>query len=793
MFPHAAVARSCRAGLLKASAQFLRGSNQVWTECLQREQEENGTVGSVCNSFDYYDAFSKVYDDFEKLRTDSCPWDDSTTTGSEAATIYDFGSTDFSCNASIHGACDFEYYADWTRGILLPAAGWIGTCAQCQGESQGWILSSLFYRNFVNQPPDGGVARCQQVLASASNKYLQKRSKAIEKCLRQSVDGPLVSECRASPGSSLSTLLDKYRTSFVKKVCGACGGPDGSCDGLAGGVAGSGGSDDIAAGEIGMPATCIGVESPVTGRCYRTVASVSDLVSCASCVTESMVDCGMQIAAPWAGPLDAACGGDGSARVLYAEDFDGLPQDAWPSPWVAAAEPALADTGEDAARLEPRLAHPSEARMYAANIGRDVDVRIHFRVTDAETQGWRLSLRDDGAGNAYRVQLRKEGGVPVLRLQRVLGGVVTDLASFAGIELQLWNDAHEWARFRISTEHGAARLQASSFMPGNYEPDSWQVDALDSSAGLQVTDGIAFESFSSLTPDNGAEAGIVYLEDIAVQSARNPLDRLGPAEVVASGFVAADGPLWRDTTQTLLLTDHANDAVYEFDPIAQTISSLALGLNGAAGLALDPDGRLLAAEYGARDLVRAEADGTTTVLADRYQDLRLNSPHDVATDGAGHVYFSDPSFGVADADREQFFNQVYRLEVDGTLERIDSFRSPEQPVGIELTRGGTHLFVADPANALLRRYHIEEPLFSYLERGYAGYSGASGICSDPASGTLFVGMPDGLVAISWQAVKWATVALPEPVTNCAVAGDGLQRTLYVTTASSLYRMAYPEP
>src|ERR687883_541453 len=57
---------------------------------------------------------------------------------------------------------------------------------------------------------------------------------------------------------------------------------------------------------------------------------------------------------------------------------------------------------------------------------------------------------------------------------------------------------------------------------------------------------------------------------------------------------------------------------------------------GSNGLTFDPQGRLVICQHGNRRVLRIEPHGNTTVLADRYQGKRLNSPNDLVyrSDGA---------------------------------------------------------------------------------------------------------------------------------------------------------------
>ena len=50
-------------------------------------------------------------------------------------------------------------------------------------------------------------------------------------------------------------------------------------------------------------------------------------------------------------------------------------------------------------------------------------------------------------------------------------------------------------------------------------------------------------------------------------------------------------------------------------------------------------------------MTRTEFDGKRTVLADRYDGKRFNSPNDVVVKSDGSIWFTDPSYGI-DSDYE---------------------------------------------------------------------------------------------------------------------------------------------
>src|SRR5437660_1193957 len=66
---------------------------------------------------------------------------------------------------------------------------------------------------------------------------------------------------------------------------------------------------------------------------------------------------------------------------------------------------------------------------------------------------------------------------------------------------------------------------------------------------------------------------------------------------------------------------------------------------GSNGLLFDRQGRLLVCDSAGRRVVRIDRDGAVTVLTDRYQGKRYNTPNDLTLDSQNRIYFSDPRYG----------------------------------------------------------------------------------------------------------------------------------------------------
>ena len=84
-------------------------------------------------------------------------------------------------------------------------------------------------------------------------------------------------------------------------------------------------------------------------------------------------------------------------------------------------------------------------------------------------------------------------------------------------------------------------------------------------------------------------------------------------------------------------------------------------------------------EHGNRQISRIESDGSVTVLADRYEGKRLNSPNDAVFHSSGSLYFTDPPYGLSeqddDPDKELNFNGIFRLKVNGEVELLSALKT----------------------------------------------------------------------------------------------------------------------
>jgi gluconolactonase len=138
-------------------------------------------------------------------------------------------------------------------------------------------------------------------------------------------------------------------------------------------------------------------------------------------------------------------------------------------------------------------------------------------------------------------------------------------------------------------------------------------------------------------------------------------------ERLATGCRWSEGPVWFGDGRYLLWSDIPNDRIMRWDEASGATSVFRAGSRHANGNTRDRQGRLLTCEHGGRQVTRTEYDGRITVIADRYQGKRLNSPNDIVVKSDDSIWFTDPPFGIlgeyeGTAAEQELPTQVYRVD-----------------------------------------------------------------------------------------------------------------------------------
>ncbi len=281
-------------------------------------------------------------------------------------------------------------------------------------------------------------------------------------------------------------------------------------------------------------------------------------------------------------------------------------------------------------------------------------------------------------------------------------------------------------------------------------------------------------------------------------------------EKIAGGFSFTEGPVWHPDGY-LLFSDPNTNSIYRYDPANHNVTIYMshsgytgadigeYGQPGSNGLAIDKEGRLIVDQHGNRRVVRYEKKGPLTVLADKIDGKRFNSPNDVVIKSDGSIYFTDPPYGLPG-----FFNDVRKdLDYSGVFMIRNGKVSVVSkdlggPNGLAFSPDEKYFYVS---NWDIRDIHHTKTLWRYevqadgtLKNGKIFFNwniteddeALDGIKVDK-EGNLFVSAPGGLWILSAEGKLLGKIVTPERPANMAW-GDADGKTLYLTAHTSLYKI-----
>jgi gluconolactonase len=277
-------------------------------------------------------------------------------------------------------------------------------------------------------------------------------------------------------------------------------------------------------------------------------------------------------------------------------------------------------------------------------------------------------------------------------------------------------------------------------------------------------------------------------------------------EKLAGGYAWTEGPVWDHQHGYLLFSDIPNNSVIKWEPgKGASLFLRPSGYNGSEpftghepgsnGLTFDSKGRLVLDQHGNRRIIRIEADGKQTVLVDRYQGKRFNSPNDLAYKSNGDLYFTDPAYGLPktldDPQKELPFQGVYKLTPDGKLTLLD--QDLKAPNGIAFSPDEKILYTNDTIEMKWWAYDVQPDgsvtnkrlLLDGNDLKKNGPGAPDGMKVD-AVGNIFSAGPGGILVISPTGKVLGRFSMGVPTSNCAWGDDGY--TLYITANTNLYRI-----
>jgi len=274
--------------------------------------------------------------------------------------------------------------------------------------------------------------------------------------------------------------------------------------------------------------------------------------------------------------------------------------------------------------------------------------------------------------------------------------------------------------------------------------------------------------------------------------------KLSAVERLATGLRWAEGPVWFGDGRYLLCSDIPNQRILKWEEETGVTSIYRKPSNFANGNTRDRQGRLVTCEHGGRRVTRTEHDGSLTVIADRHDGRRLNSPNDVVVASDGSIWFTDPAYGIDSdyeghrADSEIGACHVYRVEPDGRDCRVvaDDFVRPN---GLAFSPDETKLYVVDSAGGRTKGQPKHIRVFDVGENGKLTGGAEFADCTAgrfdgmrfDTDGRLWAATDDGVHCLDTDGTLIGKVKVPEICSN-VVFGGPKRNMLYITATNSLY-------
>ena len=275
---------------------------------------------------------------------------------------------------------------------------------------------------------------------------------------------------------------------------------------------------------------------------------------------------------------------------------------------------------------------------------------------------------------------------------------------------------------------------------------------------------------------------------------------LAAVERLYTGCRWAEGPVWFGDGRCVLWSDIPNNRILRWDEETGVTSVFRRPANNANGNTRDRAGRLVTCEHGARRVTRTEYDGSITVLADRFEGKRLNSPNDVVVRSDGSIWFTDPEFGIlgyyeGERAEPELSTNVYRI--DGATGAI-TLASDEiaRPNGLAFSPDERTCYIVEcgvlPRRLLAFDVSADGRTLSN-RRGFvdAGQGTPDGFRCD-VDGNLWCGWGmsdslDGVMVFNPGGEPIGRIALPERCANLCFGGRHRNR-LFMAASQSLYSL-----
>jgi gluconolactonase len=269
-------------------------------------------------------------------------------------------------------------------------------------------------------------------------------------------------------------------------------------------------------------------------------------------------------------------------------------------------------------------------------------------------------------------------------------------------------------------------------------------------------------------------------------------------EKLHTGMRWAEGPVYFADQRCLILSDIPSNRMLRWDEESGNVTIFRAPSNFSNGNTRDRQGRLITCEHRERRVTRTELSGEITVIADRYQGRRLNSPNDVVVKSDGSIWFTDPTYGISaeyeggKVESEIGSCNVYRVDpAAGAVSLVaDDFSRPN---GLAFSPDESILYIADSGfwpdpngPHHIRAFKVSDGGRLASSRIFADVSPGipDGFRVD-TDGNVWTSAGDGVHCFAPDGTLIGKIPVPESVANLCFGGPARNR-LFICGHTSLY-------
>jgi gluconolactonase len=270
-------------------------------------------------------------------------------------------------------------------------------------------------------------------------------------------------------------------------------------------------------------------------------------------------------------------------------------------------------------------------------------------------------------------------------------------------------------------------------------------------------------------------------------------------ERIWTGARWAEGPAWFAAGRYLIWSDIPNNRMMRLSDPGDQVSVFRERSNNSNGNTVDNQGRLVTCEHLTRRVTRTEFDGSITVLADKWQGKRLNSPNDAVVKSDDSVWFSDPAYGIdtdyeGDRQKQEIDGcHVYRIDPKtGAVDRVVD--SMVRPNGLAFSPDEKLLYIADTGATHvsngprhIRRFTVN-PDGKSLSGGEIFAESTSGLFDGfrvDWQGRVWTSTGEGVHCFDPDGTLIGKILIPEMVANVTFGGVKRNR-MFICGTTSIY-------